>query len=341
MRKNIFKIIFLCLIISISCNRNKVHFPVEDTRLLMDTVVRVAVYDSPGPENRIRKAIDSAFEIMKMLEDETSSHIDTSDVCKLNGSSGIHGMIVHKSVLNVLKRSIEISEQTDGFFDITIGAVKNIWPFEQPDPKVPSKENIKRLLKFVNFRNISIAGDTVFLEKRGMSIDLGGVAKGYIIDAAVKSLEENGVKAGIVDAGGDLRIFGKNPEKEKWKIGIINPRKKSGLSGVIYTDAKSIATSGDYERYFMYNGVRYHHILNPFTGFPARGCVSVTIITDTGMNADALATAVFVMGHKRGLEFIEKKQGVEGIIMYEDKGVLKTSATSGIKDNYSIIETGR
>jgi len=340
MIKSIIKVLFFNVVFLISCSNNRVRFPIEETRFLMDTVVRVAVYDSPGSENEIRKVIDSVFKTMKMLEDETSSHIDTSDVCKLNRNSGMHGIVVHRSVLNIIKESIDISRQTNGFFDITIGAVKKIWPFELPNPEVPSRENITRVLKFVDYHSISVSGDTVSLKKSGMSIDLGGVAKGYIIDAAVMTLKEKGVKAGIVDAGGDLRIFGENP-KGIWKIGVINPRKKGGISGIITTDAKSIATSGDYERFFFYNGVRYHHILDPFTGFPARGCVSVTIITDTGMKADALATAVFVMGHKKGVEFIEKRPGVEGIIMYEDEGKLKTIVTSGIKENYKIIETGR
>ena len=334
-------LVIYLLVISVFLVCSRVNYPVEETRILMDTVVKISVYKSNGTYAEIKSKIDSTFTLMKQLENQVSSHIQSSDVCKANDKAGIQKTDIHRETSFIIKKSIEISKNTNGFFDITIGAVKNIWPFGKADPVPPSDSAVKRLLNLVNYNLVEVSDSSIFIKKRGMIIDLGGVAKGFIIDRAVKNLKDQGVCAGIVDAGGDLKIFGINPKNKKWKIGVVDPRKKGGIAGIIFTESGAIATSGDYERYFMYRGKRYHHILNPFNGFPANGCISVTILANNALEADAYATAVFAMGHKKGFEFIRSNPDIEGLIMYKNKGKIETLISQGLKDKYQIIESGR
>lgn len=239
----------------------------------------------------------------------------------------------------LLKKSIEVSEATGGAFDATVGAIKSAWNFEADHPRVPDASQIRSLLPRVNFRKILFTKDSVFLSDSGMRIDMGGIAKGLVIDRGVGVLRETGVRAGLVEAGGDLRIFGRHPYREKWKIGIRHPRSHEGeLIGVLETDASSIATSGDYERYFIQDGKRYHHILNPKTGYPAEGCISVTIVAESALLADAYATAVFVLGPKDGMALIERLDALEGIIVFKKENVLETLVSAGLRDSVQFTE---
>jgi len=335
-------ILFFVLVVpAVLCTCARVRFPVEETKIIMDTLVRVSVYRAPGNRASVRNTIDRTFEMMKGLEQSLSAHISGSDISRINEEAGIKQVAVNAPAIKVLSESIVLSQMTDGFFDVTVGSVKNLWHFDDPEPAVPSIEEVMEMLGRVDYTNIKVEDSTAALTEKGMYIDLGGVAKGYIIDSAVDFLKQQGVSAGIVDAGGDLRIFGTNPRAEFWKIGLLHPRNKQGIAGVILTKEAAIATSGDYQRFFFADSVRYHHILDPRTGFPARGCISVTIQTDSGLYADALATAVFVMGPVKGFDFIQSRKNVEGIIMYEEHGAVKTLVSDGLTNNYHGIETGR
>lgn len=153
-----------------------------------------------------------------------------------------------------------------------------------------------------------------------MCVDLGGIAKGLIINRGVDVLREAGIQSGIIEAGGDLRIFGNHPVREKWNIAIRHPRSDEGaFFGVLATDETGIATTGDYERYFYNDGKRYHHILDPQTGYPAEGCISVTVVAESALLADAYATAVFVLGIDEGMALIDRLPSVDGIIIYEEE----------------------
>jgi thiamine biosynthesis lipoprotein len=169
----------------------------------------------------------------------------------------------------------------------------------------------------------------VFLEKPGMRISLGGIAKGYAVDRAVEVLRESGIQGGIVSAGGDLKAFGKREDGGPWKVGVRNPRDPSKNISVIPVSNLAVATSGDYERYRVVGGRRYHHIIDPRTGYPSRGCMSVTVVTEQALEADALATAVFVLGPERGRALLEKLPDVEGILVDGDGRIVASSGLSG------------
>ena len=326
--------VLLILLEGVSCSRIYEKQPVEETRFMMDTVVHISIYDHKLPERKIRKAIDKAFAEMSRIEAMTSLSVDTSYVSRISKESGMAAVNVPSEVFSLLKSSVIVSDKTQGAFDITIGVIKNQWGFDSEHPHVPKVSVIHSLLSLVNYHNIKFIDRKVMLTQSGMVIDLGGIAKGYIIDQGVRVLQKEGIKSGIVEAGGDLRIFGHHPYRKMWRIGIRHPRKSEGkLIAVLETNEASIATSGDYERYFIQNGKRYHHILDPKTGFPARGCVSVTIVTKNALLADGYATGIFVLGPKRGIALIDSLPSVEGVIIYTKGDTLKYIVSKGLHQN--------
>jgi len=322
------------LIILCSCT----HYPVEETRFLMDTVVRIAIYDSNLNQDQIQNVIDETYQIMSDLESKVSAHVDTSDISKINRYAGVSSVSVSFETLDLIRQSINISDCTGGTFDVTIGAVKTLWNFEEPESQIPNSKQIQQVLPLVNFRDMRVDGLRIFLKKKGMRLDLGGLAKGFIVDQAVHHLQKSGITSGIVDAGGDLRTFGNHPKNNFWKIAIQNPRPVGDVFyAILKTREKSIATSGDYERYFWKNGTRYHHLLDPQTGYPARGCVSVTIVASNAMLADAYATAVFIMGAQKGMAWLEKTPNIEGLIIYEEEGQLVHQISKGLINDIEIL----
>jgi thiamine biosynthesis lipoprotein len=333
-----FVAIAVLLSLILSCSSHDKKSPVEKSRFLLDTLVNISVYDQKCPVKKAENAIDRAFDLMQALEAKTSVHIDTSEVARIVQKAGQEAGEVSEETIQLLKQSVEISRQTEGLFDVTIGPVKDLWGFSGTSFRVPDSVEIRSVLSRVNYRDILFENGTVMLRFSGMEIDLGGIAKGYIIDRAVASLEEAGIRSGIVEAGGDLRIWGSHPYRELWKIGIKHPRGNGNdLIGVIQTKAISIATSGDYERYFMQDGKRYHHLLDPRTGYPATGCVSVTIVSEDAVFADAYATAVFIMGPEQGMKFIEQTGEIEGVIIFEQAGGLQYKISKGIQNQVQMF----
>ena len=325
----------------INCGRSTGNKHVERSRFLMDTLVKISIYDRDLPEEEIVEAIEKTFLLMESLEKRTSLYHDSSDVFKISENEVNTDITLSPEVFEILNQSIDISEKTDGAFDVTIGAVKQLWHFDSDHSQIPDELFLTASLKKVNYHFLQLLNKKVRLLQPGMVLDLGGVAKGYIIDRAIELLKNQGLKSGIVDAGGDLRIFGEHPERIIWKIGIRHPRKGSAdFLGVLTTGEASVATSGDYERYFVKNGIRYHHILDPVTGYPANRCVSVTIQAETALLADAYATAIFVIGQDKGISFIEKIESIEGLIVYEEENQLKTIISSGLCEKIVLQNFG-
>ncbi len=312
--------------------------PVEEVYFLMDTMARISIYDTDITKSAIQDAASYAVEEMKRVEQLLSVHIDSSEAAKINRNAGKKALMISKDIECVIEESMKISETSSGAFDITIGPLKKLWNFESNTPTVPDSESICSVLKTIGYGRLKISDGKIFLQDAGMEIDLGGIAKGYIIDSGIRALKRKGIKSAIIEAGGDLRILGKKPDKGFWRIGIRHPRgERNGLIGILRLEGgSSVATSGDYERYFFKDRIRYHHILNPRTGYPARGCISVTIVADNCMVADGYATAVFVLGPKKGMELIENVDSIEGVIIYEKDEELEFLASDGIKDKIDI-----
>ncbi len=288
----------------------------SDSKIIMDTIVEIKTHARHG------SAVKKAFDEMERIDKKFSAHKEGSEVFRINSSKS-EEIKVDGETRDLILFSIGISSISEGVFDLTIFPLVKLWDIKEQN-KIPTNDEIKYKLRNTGYRKISLADGTL-LKDSCVRIDLGGFAKGYAVDKAVETLKKNGVKTGIVNAGGDIRAFG----NKYWKIGIQHPRKKDGLLGILTLKNKSIVTSGDYERFFIKNGKRYHHIINPKTGYPADELMSVSVISDSCMLADALATAVFVLGTKHGLKLIENQKNAECIVV-DNGGKIFTS--KGLKN---------
>jgi len=335
-------LIFLPLIFFICGCGEKEYSKVE---FLMDTVVEIKVYH----RNKIeaQKAIDSAMEEMRRVEEKMSCFLPGSEVSMINkeallkrekGSLLAEGRIsVSDELFSLLKESVRLSELTKGCFDITIYPLWKLWKFEGESAEVPDKEKIEKKLQLVNYKNIIIENGKINFAKRGMGIDLGGIAKGYAVDAAIRVLRKKNIKSAMVNAGGDIYVLGRKKGKP-WRIGIRHPRRGEEILGIVEVEDKAIVTSGDYERFFFSEGKRYHHILNPRTGYPADECQSVTIVAKKATFADGLSTGIFVLGPREGMALIENLEEVEGVIVNKEGEV---SVSSGLVSKIEYVNQKR
>jgi thiamine biosynthesis lipoprotein len=331
-------LIFLFLIFFICGCGEKEYNRVE---FLMDTVVEVKVCHRN--KAKAEEAIDSAMEEIRRVEQKMSCFLPGSEVSKINreallerakGSPLAGGWIaVSDELFSLLSEAIRLSNLTKGRFDITIYPLCRIWKFERDNVEVPDKEEIEKKKRLVNYNNMVIENGKIKFAKRGMGIDLGGIAKGYAVDAAIRVLKEKNVESAMVNAGGDIYVLGRKQGKP-WRIGIRHPRKGGEILGIVEVEDKAIVTSGDYERYFFSEGKRYHHILNPKTGYPANECQSVTIVAKKATIADGLATGVFVLGPREGMDLVESLEEVEGVIVNKEG---EMSVSSGLVSKIEYV----
>ena len=296
-------------------------------QVAMGTVIEITLVGDN--EEAANKAALRAFQEVKRIEQLMSPWIESADVFRINQSSGKERVKISNETLEVIKKAQEISELSDGRFDITVGPLAELWRKAREKKIPPSAEEVKEKLGLVNFKNIEMDREgKVFLKKKGMAVDLGGIAKGYAVDRAFELLKSLGYKDLIVNAGGDLRVGGlKN--NQPWSIGIQHPRESQNFLARISISDMAVATSGDYERFFIYEGRRYHHIFNPKDGFPTDDCQSVTVLCKEGMMADALATAVFVLGPEKGYALCQKLEGVDCLIMDKEGKIIFSPGLKG------------
>jgi thiamine biosynthesis lipoprotein len=319
----------------------------KETRDSMYTIVSITV-SSVSPE-KAKKAINEAFKELDRLEQLLNYYSEESEITAINRKAGIEPVKVSPETFDIISKAVFASEKTKGAFDITMGPVIALWDFY--NAVLPDATLIKEKLKQIGYTNIILdkKKSTVFLKKKGIEINPGGIIKGYAADRAVEILKRHGIKSGIVAVAGDIKTFGTRPDRKLWMVGIQNPRPtplipplaRGGNEGVdeilatIELSDMAISTSGDYIRYFIKDGKRYHHLLNPKTGYPAYECQSVTIIAEEAAYADAFATGIFILGPQKGLEVL-KELGFDGVIVDKDG---KIHVTEGIKDRIEFIGT--
>ncbi|MDP5063027.1 MAG: FAD:protein FMN transferase, partial [Maribacter sp.] len=233
---------------------------------------------------------------------------------------------VDAELFDLIQRGIGISKLTDGAFDISYASMDKIWKFDGSMTVMPSEDSIKASVTKVGYHNISLDKEnhTVFLKLEGMKIGFGAIGKGYAADRAKELLKSKGVVAGIINASGDMNTWGKQPDGKEWKVAITNPMDKNKVFALLPITNGAVVTSGNYEKYVTFNDIRYTHIIDPRSGYPATGIISVTVFAPKAELADALATSVFVMGIEVGLNRIEQMPQVECIII-DDKGNIMTS----------------
>ena len=304
---------------------------ITDTAMGTDCSVRV--YGSDG----------TAKDIMDMLSDIENKYlswrIEGSDIANINeNTSESEPVMPSKWTYSYLENVLDLARESSGAFDPTLGRVSQLWNLESDNPYIPSKSELTELLLETGWEKINLGDGEVFL-KDGVQIDLGAVGKGIGCDEARKMLEEADADAAVVSVGGSILTYGKKPDGKPWKIGIANPRNEDGESylGSLTIDGTcSISTSGDYEKYVIEDGVRYHHILDPKTGYPAEsGLISVTIVCEKGWQSDGLSTACFVLGYEDSLPLLETYQA-EAVFVTEDKEVI---VTDGLKDMFTLTDS--
>lgn len=273
--------------------------------------------------------IDLAVQEIKRVEAMISSWDPGSQTSAINENAGIRPVKVDKELLDLIERAIKISELTSGAFDISYASMDRIWKYDGSMTVLPSKEEVRQSVAKVGYQNIVLnkENSTVFLKIKGMRIGFGAIGKGYAADKAKALLVSKGVKAGIINASGDLNAWGVQPNGKDWMVAITNPLNKAKAFAWLPVVNSAVVTSGNYEKFVLLDGVRYSHIIDPRTGYPAKGLVSVSIFTQSAELADALATAVFVMGEEVGLDFIDQLKGVDCILVDENNKVL---ASAGI-----------
>lgn len=285
----------------------------------MGTLVEISVVEKD--KDLAQLAIQNAFNEIQRIEKLMSTHIASSEISKINESAGLKPLPVSSEVYEVIERALYWAEQTNGALDISLAPIQELWGFDGDHPSLPNKDAIKQVLPKVDYRKIQLENQTVFLMETGMRLHLGAIAKGYAVDRAIKILQDSNIHHALINAGGDLKTLGRRADQTTWKIGLQHPRKPESILASFSFSEKAVATSGDYQKYFDQDGTRYHHIMNPKTGFPVLGVMSATVVAETVMDADALSTALFVMGTKKGLALIDNLKSTEGLVMDQDKSI--------------------
>jgi FAD:protein FMN transferase len=298
-----------CLLFSCSGkNSSDLH---RSSRLLMGTLLEVTVI---GPEDNAKATIQAVFDEIKRVEDLTSFH-KPSGLTKLNEQAGNGPTKTDPELLGLIAGGLKVARDTDGVFDPTLGPLSLLWHFSGGDPRLPGESEISETLAKVGWKRVEVDAQagTVLLPERGMALDLGAIAKGYALDRAADVIRKSGLSRGLVNAGGDVVAIGEKEPGKPWRIGVRDPRNPKAIIAVAEVADRAILTSGDYERFFIDSGKRYHHILDPRTGYPIEGVQSVTLVAPRGTSA--LSCAVLALGPEKGLNYVATITGVEALIV--------------------------
>lgn len=286
--------------------------------------------DDGGVERaeRLARAVESEAH---RIEAKFSRYRESSVVSEINRNAGRTPVAVDEETEMLVRSALDLARMTGGRFDPTVGALRRAWDFK--GNRVPSPEEVAALLPLVDADAVSVRDRTVFLRKPGMEIDLGGVGKEYAVDRAARILEAEGVRSAIVNFAGDVRTVGSRGDGHPWKVGVADPFDRARCRFAVRAlGGTGIATSGDYERGFVKDGVRYHHILDARTGWPARGLCSVTAIAATAFRAGRFATAAFLLGAEAGFALLEDSPGVEGTLITDAGAILATTGMNLLSD---------
>lgn len=324
-----YKLVFAFLFLSFILNAQQIQ---RKTLKLMGSRfdITVVANDSLEGFNYINLAIAEITRIEKLIS-SWDANSQTSEIIR---NAGIKPVKVDKELFDLIERAIAISILTDGAFDISYASMDKIWKFDGTMTEMPSDDDIKASVSKVGYKNIILdkENETVFLKLKGMKIGFGAIGKGYAADKAKSLLITKNVKAGIINASGDMNTWGKQPSGEDWTIAITNPLNKNNAFAIFPISNGAVVTSGNYEKYVTFNGKQYTHIIDPRTGYPSSGIISVSVFAQKAELADALATSIFVMGVDVGLNLINQLPNIKCIII-DSKGNIHKSNNINI-ENY-------
>jgi FAD:protein FMN transferase len=264
--------------------------------------------------------IDSCIAEIKRIEYLISDWIDTTQVSRINQNAGTQPVIVGQELLRLAQRAIKLSTITNGAFDISFAAMERIWIFDGSMTEKPTPEQVRKAKDKVGYRNIVIdtIHSTIFLKEKGMKIGFGALGEGYAADRCREMMLNKGVRAGIVNGSGDMNTWGTRPDGSPWNIGIANPFSQSELYAVVPLKQGAVVTSGSYEKYAEIKGERYSHIINPLTGYPATGLISVTVFGPSAEMANGFSTSLMVLGKRKGMKLLKRFPGYSCIMISEN-----------------------
>jgi thiamine biosynthesis lipoprotein len=318
---------FFSILFLVSCTHDN-----SRTEFALGTFCHITLF-----EQEQDKVYNDVFARIREIENLMSVNISSSDVSRVNAAAGIEPVKVHEETFAVIKLALHYAKLSGGAFDPTVEPLVSLWGIGGGRPRVPFQAEIDETLPLVNWQYVRLDEETrsVFLARRGMALDLGGIAKGYAADEAAAVIRNSGVERAIINLGGNILTCGERKDGKPWRVGVQNPNDdRNKYIGVLQVTEKSVVTSGVYERFFEKEGRRYHHIFSPSSGYPAdSGLLSVTITAPRSIDADALATAVFVLGYERGSALIESLAETEAVFIFSDLSVRKTSGA-----NFSLTD---
>jgi thiamine biosynthesis lipoprotein len=281
-----------------------------------------------GDETWAMDRIDTGIAEIRRIERLLTTYSEDSETSLINRNAGVAPVKVSCETFELIERSIRISRLTQGAFDITYGSIdKRLWNFDVTMTALPDKDTAKSMVRLINYRNIILDGErgTVFLKEKGMRIGFGGIGKGYAAEQAKKIMMAMGVESGIVNASGDLAVWGYQPDGTPWTIGIVDPNARNRVFSYMNVTNMAVATSGNYEKYAVIGGKKYSHTINPRTGLPVSGIKSVTILCPNAEFADAIATPVMIMGIRAGLDMVDQIRNVEAILIDDDDRIFHSA----------------
>lgn len=319
----------VCLVLMTVSGCGSTPVSVKETAEIfaMDTIMDLTVYGESASE-----LLTDARKLVQKYEGLFSVNIETSDVAKLNKSAG-RAVQVSPETYELIQKSIEISKETEGLFDISIYPLVRAWGFTKEEYRVPEPEELGQLLKKVDASKIRMEPDNMVTLADGMEIDLGGIAKGYLSQRLMELFREGGAQAAVVSLGGNVQTFGKKPDGMPFTVGITDPMDGTSVLGTIRIGEKAVITSGSYQRYFEKDGNVYHHIIDKRTGAPAQSdLTSVTVIGDDGVTADSLATALFVMGKERAVQYAASHPEIQ-LVLVDTQSRIWTSEGIEMEEN--------
>ncbi|MCA0385117.1 MAG: FAD:protein FMN transferase [Firmicutes bacterium] len=302
------------------------------------TYITLSIYadaEVPG------EVFDDLFNLIDYYEYMTSKNIVETELNEINRNAGIAPVNVSDELFDMIRIGLEYSKVSNGLFDLSIGPLVDLWGIGSDHAKLPTETEITNILKSVDYTKIVVDDSTksVYLSEKGMALDLGAIAKGYIADRLKDMILEKGYESAIINLGGNVLTVGGKPNSDHWNIGVRDPESDAGSTmGVLKLKDNSIVSSGTYERFFIQDNVRYHHILNTETGYPEQNkMLSVSIISDRSVDGDALSTTVFLLGLEKGYAYVETLENIDAVFIMEDHSVY---VTSGLKDKFSLMGDG-
>lgn len=307
------------------------------TVFALGTVCNIQLF-TEKPQMEVESILETCTHRLEELERHLSANAETSTLIDINKAAGVSAVNVPADIYPLFERAAFFAEKTDGAFNPVIGSVVKLWNIGFENVRKPADRDIKEALSRTDYRDLQLTGAAVFLKKEGMKLDLGAIAKGFAADELSRIVKQAGIAHAVIDIGGTISTVGARPDGNLWNIGIRDPRVQQGQPVISApVESLSISTSGSYERYFEQDGVRYHHILDPATGYPVRNnLTAVSVFSDSATDADALSTACFVLGYEKAIKLLAELPGTEALFIFDDNSI---HTTDGLKKHITILNS--